>query len=89
MKVSIQLEMPRTVREELRKSPCKSVEDRVREAIELIESGHDSRVEWHMLVGLYRQLASRKKTERVRNLMSMIKPTLEKYGYYGSVTDGR
>lgn len=60
------------------------VEDRVREAIELIESDYASGVEWHMLSKLYRDLCNtKKKSKRMVNLINMIEPVLAKYGYHG------
>lgn len=66
------------------KKPEYSVEDKVREALECIDSGHDSGVEWSMINGIYRKLKSLKKpSERARNLIEMIEATLSKYGYHG------
>jgi hypothetical protein len=59
-----------------------SVEEEIRKAIELIESGHDSCVEWKLLNKLARELRSRK-DPRSKNLMSMIDPVLQKYGMHG------
>lgn len=65
---------------EIQKIP---VEDQVREALECIDSGHDSAVEWSMINRLYRDLKSLKKpNDRARNLMNMIQPVLEKFGYF-------
>lgn len=60
----------------------KSVEEEVREAIEMIDSGHDSYVEWKLLNKLARELRPRKDA-RSKNLMSMIDPVLQKYGMHG------
>lgn len=60
----------------------KSVEEEVRNAIDCIESGHDSHVEWRLLNKLYNELKGRK-DKRAKQLMGMIEPTLAKYGVYG------
>ncbi len=59
------------------------VEDQVRDMIDCIEAGHDSRREWATLNKLYTSLnAEKKKTPRVKNLMKMIEPVLSKYGFH-------
>lgn len=58
------------------------IEDEVRDSLELIESGHDSSIEFKAIKGLYTQLTKLKQTSRVRNLRDMIKPVLSKYGYH-------
>lgn len=61
-----------------------TVEEKVREALECIESGFESHVEWTMINKLYKDLiASPKKNERMQNIISMIAPILKKYGYHG------
>ena len=63
------------------------LEDRVREALECIDSGYESGVEWSMINRLYRDLQSLKKpTDRAKNLKKMIEPVLSKYGYHGIST---
>jgi hypothetical protein len=47
----------------------------------LIESGHDSQVEWRALKKFYKVLCCAKKTDKVLNLKNMIEPILAKYGY--------
>lgn len=60
-----------------------SVEDKVREALDCIDSGHDSAVEWSMINRVYKDLMALKKpSPRAKNLMGMIEPVLEKYGYF-------
>jgi hypothetical protein len=59
-----------------------TVEEEVRQAIEMIESGHDSYVEWKLLNKLARELRPRKDA-RSKNLMEMIDPVLQKYGMHG------
>lgn len=58
------------------------IEDEIRESLELIESGHDSNIEWRAIKGLYSQLTKMKQTSRVKNLRDMIKPVLSKYGFH-------
>lgn len=65
----------------------KSVEEQVREAIECIESGHDSYMEWKLINKLYASLQKMKKTERTESLMAMIEPVLSKYGIYGKTEE--
>lgn len=60
----------------------KSIEEEVRESIELIDSGRASSVEWRALRGLYDSLVKMKQTDRIKNLRKMIKPVLSKYGYH-------
>lgn len=61
-----------------------SPEEKVRKALELINSGYDSAVEWIMINKLYRKLSSIKKPNtRVKNILKMISPVLSKYGYKG------
>lgn len=68
------------------KEECKklSIEDQVHDALELINSGLDSQVDWIMINRLYQVLCEiKKKTPRVTNLLNMIEPVLSKYGYHG------
>ena len=60
-----------------------SIEEKVREACELVESGYNSDVEWIMLGRLFESLKKRKQTPRILNLINMIRPVLSKYGYHG------
>ena len=62
--------------------PRRPIEDQVRESLELIESGHESSIEWRAIQGLYEQLTKMKQTPRIRNLRDMIRPVLSKYGYH-------
>lgn len=84
MKVQIMLEMdpPAPGKSKYSEKPSSSIEDEVRKAIELIDSGHDSYVEWKMLNKLARELRTRK-DKRSKNLMEMIDPVLSKYGMHG------
>lgn len=65
--------------------PCPPVpvEEQVRDAIELIDSGHDSRREWEMITRLHAALSQKKSvTPRIQNLLNMIEPVLAKFGYH-------
>jgi hypothetical protein len=65
------------------KAPQKlPVEDRVRDALELIDSGHKSDVEWIMIRKLYDKLCTMRASPRIKNLKQMIEPVLSKYGYH-------
>lgn len=59
-----------------------SIEERVRAACELIDSGHESRKEWLLLQKLNNYLMRRKDrlTERQANVLQMVQPMIEKYG---------
>lgn len=89
--VLVRIEMPEPVREERArpKSPKVSVEERVRDALECIESGHDSSVDWQFINKTYKQLCSLKQTPRVANLKKMIEPVLAHYGYHKVTTEGK
>lgn len=86
MKLQIMLAMEPPSKKMTEGCACKddlpSVEDEVREALELIESGHDSHIEWKLLNKLARELRPRKDA-RSKNLMEMIDPVLQKYGMHG------
>lgn len=59
------------------------VEDRVRDALENIDSGKESYRDWLFIKGLYDKLCSKEKpNKRVINLIKMIEPILAKYGYH-------
>ncbi len=83
IKVMVGLEMPEPG---VTQNPCKphSVEDQVRCALDMIDSGYKSDVEWSMINRLYQDLcAMKKKSPRVQNLLNMIEPVLAKFGYHG------
>jgi hypothetical protein len=65
-----------------------SIEDRVRHAIDLVDSGYCSDVEWIMLNKFLRSLYNKKQTPRVKNLIGMIEPVLAKYGYHKVTAEG-
>lgn len=65
-----------------------TIEEKVRDAIELIDSDHESREEWSLLNRLQGALKKLEpKTERIVNLIETIAPVLAKYGMHG-VEDG-
>lgn len=83
MKIQIALEMPEPKAEKSSEKLLPlSVEDKVRSALDLIDSGHESRVEWSMINRLYKALCNApKKNKRMQNLLDMIEPVLAKYGF--------
>lgn len=85
MKISLMIDagVPQVLRQpEPKKKPdCPSLEEEIRSALQLVESGHDSNVEWRMLKKFYIMLRKAKQTPRVKNLREMIEPALNKYGY--------
>lgn len=89
MQIKLLVEVPTPEESSKPKSPCLSPEERVRHYIDLIESGHKSDVEWITLNKFYKALCKCKKTPRVQNLISMIKPVLAKYGYHGVASEGK
>lgn len=82
MQIKIMLDMPPPEVDKTKRDEESSIEDDVREAIEKIDSGHDSYVEWKLLNKLAKELRSRKDA-RSKNLMEMIDPVLQKYGLHG------
>ena len=71
--------MPR--KEECHKGP--SIEDRVRERIESIDSGAGCLQDFLVLKKLQESLRQKKPcTPRIQNLMDMIEPVMRKFGYY-------
>jgi hypothetical protein len=69
---------------EPRKPVCEpmSIEDEIRDSIQLINSYQDSSIEWRALRGLYDRLCKMPSNPRIQNLKQMIKPVLAKYGYF-------
>lgn len=83
-RILVSIEMPEARTPPEKKSPTCTPEQRVRDAIELVESGYCSTREFLTLSKLYKALCARKeKSPRVQNIISMIKPVLAKYGYHG------
>lgn len=60
----------------------KPIEDVVREAIERIDDGCATEVDFLMLKRLKLGLQKLKPTPRVKNLITMIDPAMRKFGYY-------
>jgi hypothetical protein len=66
-----------------------SIEDRVRDAIDMIDSGRHSSVQWIMLNKVYKSLSPRRgKSRRIDNLLNMIEPVMAKYGYHKVSSEG-
>lgn len=59
-----------------------SVETKVHDMIDCIESGHNSSVEWIALNKFYNSIKDRK-DQRSKDLRKMIEPCLSKYGQHG------
>lgn len=58
------------------------LEAKIKDMIDLVESGHDSAVEWITLNKIFRHLEGRS-DKRSKNLIDKIKPVLAKYGQHG------
>jgi len=85
MKLKILLAMEPPSKEKTKDCACDdkaTIEEEVRQAVEMIESGHDSYVEWKLLNKLAKELRDRK-DPKSKNLMDMIDPVLSKYGMHG------
>lgn len=80
MEVVIKLQMPSET-----KYKSKSIEEKIKECIECVESGYDSPVEWKLLNRTLAKLRKMKRTPRVKNLIAMIEPIMSKHGYHGVV----
>lgn len=59
-----------------------SLESKVKDMIDLIESGHNSSREWIALNKFYDSIKDRK-DQRSQDLIKMIQPTMSKYGQFG------
>ena len=66
-----------------------SIEERVKEALDKIDSGKDSHVEWAMINRLYAALQKKDRTPRVDNLLKKIEPIMSKYGQHGVAAKDR
>lgn len=62
-----------------------TIEQKVRDAILMVDSGHESRLEWAYLEKVYNKLCMMKPTKRVQNLIETIHPVLAKYGKIDSM----
>lgn len=58
------------------------MQDDVLEAIDLVDSGNCSHVEWALLHKLYSALLRQKPTPHTLKLLSMIEPVLLKFGHH-------
>jgi|TARA_R110000868_G_scaffold411428_1_gene703892 Ca2+-binding EF-hand superfamily protein len=87
IQIMLQTEPPAPNKNKSIEKPDTSIEEEVRQAIEMIDSGHDSYVEWKLLNKLARELRPRKDA-RSKNLMEMIDPVLQKYGMHGVEEEG-
>ncbi len=81
-KISLIIEMPHPG--PIQHAEPLSVEDQVRDALDCIMSGHDSKVEWKFINKVYKSLKAKKNpSDKVKNLIAMINPVLNKFGYHG------
>lgn len=63
------------------KSSRMSLEEKVRECLECIESAEESRKQWEFIRNLHNKLMKKKrKGSRAHNLLKMMAPVIEKYG---------
>jgi hypothetical protein len=85
-RILIQLEHP-SPEETVQAPEPVSIEDKVRDAIECLDSGYKSDIEWIMLNRIYGELINMRSNSRIENLKNMIEPVLAKYGYH-KVTNG-
>ena len=89
-KILIELEMPAPpapVQKQEPKERKPTIEEKVREALQCIESGHDSHEEWILINKIYKCLKKKKLSERGQNVVNMIEPVLAHYGYFGVSSD--
>lgn len=90
MKLHLMLDMPVPVTKGKdfaeKQDPMLSVEEEIRNAIDKIESGFDSAVEWKTL-NKFARILKNNKTSRSVALLEKIEPVLSKYGMHG-VSEG-
>ena len=61
-----------------------SVEDRIRDCLDTIMSGHESKREWKTVNRVYKHLKSKSNpNKRHTDLIRMIEPVLSHFGYHG------
>ena len=82
IKVLVQMDSPPSPEATKQTCPPRSIEERVRDLLEIADSGKDSSLEWNILRRLYRDLQKRKGNSRVDNLIQMLEPVMHKFGYY-------
>lgn len=81
MKLSINIEMPNYQEDKKTKRNGPTLEEKVRECLECIESNEDSMQEWEFIRRLNNKLMSKpKKGQRTRKLLEMMNPVISKYG---------
>lgn len=57
------------------------LETKVRDMLDLIESGHESAVEWITINKIFRHLKGRT-DKRSKDILAMIRPVMAKYGQH-------
>lgn len=82
IKISVSLNMLPVPTEKSKYPQPPSAEEQIREALELINTGCESYVEWKMVNKAYKQLLSLPRTSKNQNLINMIEPVLAKFGYH-------
>ena len=60
---------------------CKpTLEQKVKDAILIVDSHHDCPSEWDYIQRVWDKLVTLKETPRIRNILDMIHPVMAKYG---------
>jgi hypothetical protein len=89
LKIMIEMAPPPAAPKKKPSEDKSSVEEKVRYALDCIESGHKSEQEWLLVNKLYKNICQHKKpNQRMQNIKDMIEPVLKKYGYHGTSTEG-
>lgn len=85
IRLMIELEAPKETQKEA--CPRPTVEERVRDMVELCMDGSDNHAVHRHFITLRKtyESLSRIDSERARNLMRMIEPVLAKYGYHSRI----
>lgn len=87
LKLMIQMEPPALVQSQAQQPAQRSIEEEIRHALDCIESGHDSGVEWLMVCKIYKQLLSLEKpSPKAKNILDLITPIMSKYGYHQEIS---
>lgn len=85
MKITLNIEMPSKDHYTPEACPALSPEEQVRDALDEILSGRDSKREWVFVSKVYKDLLSfHSPSEKQKNLINMIKPVMSKFGYHGT-----
>lgn len=87
MRILVDIQMPPAGAPEQKKPAPPPLEDRIRNMLDLVDSGHPSHREWLTINKLYRDLKGREQNPRIENLISMIEPILSKFGYHEVASD--